>query len=453
MEPWTELDPGFRPLSICEWDYRLAAERLGLPTDVYRFALRRSEDQVACQEVAAARAPELRPQTLDYLTQIVRSMLWIYGGWALYTDLPEDYLRELKERFSPSGPGGFDIGFIVRGIFGRDLEWISGPEVPTPSGGGQLAGRNQRGWRLGFDLGGSDQKIALLDPEDNVLFADSVVWDPYPQSSPAWHRLKLKELLRLGASKVPRVDSVGGSVPGVLLGNSVKVSALFRGVGEGVPERLFEEVVREEFGPVPFSLVNDGDAAALAGSILLKKKNLLGLAMGTSEAAGYIDGRGRVRPWFSELAFVPVAAGNAFRDEWSGIEGAGAQYFSQQAVIRLAREAGFSLPEGLSKADQLVWIQEKLESGDPRAEAVYRTVGRYLGYSLPWYHRFYRMENVLLLGRVLKGTGGSLIAAEAEKILEAVFPSLDLRIITLESEDVLHAQAVAAAFLPSSSGS
>ena len=52
--------------------------------------------------------------------------------------------------------------------------------------------------------------------------------------------------------------------------------------------------------------------------------------MGTSEAAGYVDPEGHIKPWLNELAFAPVDySEEGGVDEWSKDMGVGALYFSQ----------------------------------------------------------------------------------------------------------------------------
>lgn len=73
---------------------------------------------------------------------------------------------------------------------------------------------------------------------------------------------------------------------------------------------------------------------------------VLGVAMGTSEAAGYVDPEGHIKPWLNELAFAPVDySEEGGVDEWSKDMGVGALYFSQQAVARLAPAPASSLKE------------------------------------------------------------------------------------------------------------
>jgi hypothetical protein len=72
---------------------------------------------------------------------------------------------------------------------------------------------------------------------------------------------------------------------------------------------------------------------------------VLGISLGTSTAAGYVDATGSIRPWLNELAFAPVDYRvDGPPDEWSGDVGCGVQFFSQQGVARLAPLAGIDLP-------------------------------------------------------------------------------------------------------------
>ena len=50
--------------------------------------------------------------------------------------------------------------------------------------------------------------------------------------------------------------------------------------------------LRDEMG-VPLVIVNDGDVTALAGSMSLEDHSVLGIALGSSEAAGYVDPDGK----------------------------------------------------------------------------------------------------------------------------------------------------------------
>jgi predicted NBD/HSP70 family sugar kinase len=206
----------------------------------------------------------------------------------------------------------------------------------------------------------------------------------------------------------------------------------------------------KEFG-VPFQVANDGDVTALAGSMSLEDNAVLGIAMGSSEAAGYVNDRGNITGWLNELAFAPIDyAPGAPADEWSGDIGCGVQYLTQQAVFRLARQVGIALDESLAAADQLKSVQKLLEGGDANARKIWETIGCYAGYAIAHYADFYDIRHLLLLGRVTSGSGGAIIMEKARAVFAAEFPELAAKIeFHLPDEKTRRVgQAVAAASLP-----
>jgi predicted NBD/HSP70 family sugar kinase len=195
-------------------------------------------------------------------------------------------------------------------------------------------------------------------------------------------------------------------------------------------------------------VVNDGEVTALAGSMSMRANRVLGIAMGTSLAAGYVDAAGHIKPWLNELAFTPADyRADAPIDEWSQDIGCGALYFSQQAVARLAPAAGFDFGN-MPFPEQLVKVQEAQQAGDPRASAIYETIGCYFGYAIAQYAEHYEIDNLLILGRVTSGEGAHIIINEAETVLAQVFPSLTIKLVVPDEQTKRHGQAVAAASLP-----
>ena len=183
----------------------------------------------------------------------------------------------------------------------------------------------------------------------------------------------------------------------------------------------------------------------------LNDNAVLGLSMGTSQAAGYCDPAGHITTWLNELAFAPIDyRDDAPVDEWSGDAGCGVQYFSQQAVARLLPAAGIEVPPDTPFAEQLVTVQDLMERGDSRARQIYETIGVYFGYALAQYADFYEIRNLVLFGRVTSGDGGQLIIDTAEELLAAHFPELKeaVRITTPDEKLKRHGQAIAAASLP-----
>jgi predicted NBD/HSP70 family sugar kinase len=183
----------------------------------------------------------------------------------------------------------------------------------------------------------------------------------------------------------------------------------------------------------------------------LHDNGVLGLAMGSSLAAGYVDCHGRISGWLNELASAPVDdAPNAPADDLTGGHGAGSQYLSQQCIFRLAPRAGLHLPQEAAPAEKLTFAQKQLDAGHPGALAIWQTLGIYLGYSLAHYADFYEIKHVLLLGRCTSGTGGALLLSAAQQVLKHEFPSLAERIqLHLPDERTRRlGQAIAAASLP-----
>ena len=178
---------------------------------------------------------------------------------------------------------------------------------------------------------------------------------------------------------------------------------------------------------------------------------MLGVALGSSEAAGYVNPEGAITGWLNELAFAPVDYNPAAAvDEWSGDAGVGALYFSQQCVFRLAPAVGIALPADATKAEKLKHVQEHLEAGHEGAAKIWQSIGVYLGYGVAHYADFYDVRHVLILGRVTSGRGGAIILDGAKAVLEDEFPEIAARVnIQLPDEKSRRVgQSIAAASLP-----
>jgi predicted NBD/HSP70 family sugar kinase len=307
------------------------------------------------------------------------------------------------------------------------------------------------GCRIGFDAGGSDRKVsAVIDGE--VVYSEEVVWFPKINSDYKYHYDGIMQAMKTAASKMPRVDAIGVSSAGVYINNKIMVASLFL----KVPKEDYKDHVQtmyidiaKEIG-APLEVANDGDVTALAGAIDLKDNCVLGIAMGTSEAVGYINDKGLLNGWLSEVAFVPVDFNeNAMVDEWSGDYGCGVKYFSQDAVIKLAESAGFVFEKDSSPAERLKVIQKLMADGDDMARKIYEDIGIYLGYAIPYYAEFYKIKHLLLLGRVTSGEGGSVILKKAKEVLAKEFPEFaDINLTMPDEKNKRVGQSIAAASLP-----
>jgi predicted NBD/HSP70 family sugar kinase len=316
-----------------------------------------------------------------------------------------------------------------------------------------LRGGQLDGCRIGFDAGASDHKVAAV-VDGEVVFSEEVPWLPSGQADPQYHIDAIRGAFRSAAARMPRVDAIGVSAAGVYVNCEVKVASLFR----AVPRDLFQKKVRQlfldlqrEWGGVPMDVVNDGDVAALAGSMSLKATRVLGVALGSSEAGGYVPAEGGLTTWLNELAFPPVDfQPESAVDEWSRDRGCGGEYFSQKAVIRLAPRAGIALDRGQTPAKQLASIQALLAGGHEGARRIFETVGDYLGYGIAHYADFYDLEHIMLMGRVVSGEGGNVVLERAKKVLAGEFPAVAaaVRVQLPDEKSRRVGQAVAAASLP-----
>jgi predicted NBD/HSP70 family sugar kinase len=341
----------------------------------------------------------------------------------------------------------------MHSAYGRKFQVVATDVEKVPAGREmeQAAGGHLRGCRIGFDLGASDYKVSAV-VNGEAIFTEEMPWDPKSQANPDYHYHHISAALHRAAAHLPRVDAIGGSSAGIIVDNEIRAASLLRAVPkQDFPKAasIFKRLQRE--WNVPVLVMNDGDVTALAGALSLGQKGMLGIAMGSSEAAGFMDRQGRILGWLNELAFAPVDVNPAAAaDEWSGDLGVGAMYFSQQAVNKLLPAAKIKLPATLGLPERLKKVQELMSRGDARAAKVYETIGVYLGYTIPLYADFYNFGHMLILGRVTTGTGGDIVLARARDVLKAEFPDLAKRIQLHVPDEKSRriGQAVAAASLP-----
>ncbi len=445
------LDEGFRPAVLANRAFQEKVAGIGEPLVI---GLERDSGKVSRLETRVF--PEDHPQSsanLRYVERLVKFLLWQRGGYKVYIGGPRKIAEHLKKYYSPNGERKFDYHFMGEQVYEKTfcIEHCQPEQVPAAFEEGASIGRNLNGCRIGFDLGASDRKVSAV-VNGKVVYSEEVIWEPRKQSNPKYHYDEIMASLKMAASKMPRVDAVGGSSAGIYIENRPMVASLFR----GVPAERFDEVknlflrICEEL-KVPLVVINDGDVTALAGSMSLEDNGILGIAMGSSEAAGYVDMRGHILGWLNELAFAPIDySPSAPIDEWSGELGCGSQYFSQQCVFRLAPKAGIQIPADITDAEKLVYVQEKLEAGHEGAVKIWESMGIFLGYGLAHYADFYDIKHLLILGRCTSGSGGSLILEGANRVLKAEFPELAGRIhIQLPDERSRRVgQSIAAASLP-----
>jgi predicted NBD/HSP70 family sugar kinase len=443
------LDPDFRPSALA---WRAFAQRIEGNSQPIRIAIEQGDGStyvfhrnISRDDIAV---------NLRFLEREVKFLLWAVGGFRIHLDAPEDLVSLLCNYiYRYDANRLFDLEVMGPTIYGHPCEIVYAPgaNFPVASHVTLPLGRHAGGCRVAIDKGASDIK-AYAECDGVTTFSGEFKWDPKPQTDPAYHNKHIRHAIATAAATLPRVDAIGVSSAGVYIANEPRVASLFRGLSrsdfeiEVVP--MYHRI-RAEYGGIPLVVANDGAVSALAGSMSLNRNRVLGLAFGSSLAAGYVDGAGNITTWLDELAFVPIDMNPlAPPDEWSNDRGCGVQYLSQQAVNRLLTPAGIEFPDDMGVPERLENIQALHKQGDPRTAKIYQTIGVYFGYALAHYANYYDIGTVLVMGRVTTGQGGDIILEVANEVLAKDFPhlSIDVRLPDEASRRV--GQAAAAASLP-----
>ena len=449
------IDPGFVPASLWTKEFLKLCRQTPGSTPLAIGLARPDGTASVFRTLVLPSSPSNDADNLLHVERTVKFLLWARSGHEvmLAGEQAPALVPVLQSMYQTGGARAFDADF-TRKLFELPLTFrvVTEQGLPAESTSHLPLGRNLGGCRIGFDLGGSDRKCAAVI-DGQVVFSEEVKWDPYFQPDPNYHLEGIRHSLRIAAAHLPRVDAIGGSAAGVYINNKVRVASLFRGVTDPA---IFDAKVKGMFldlakeWKVPFEVLNDGDVTALAASMSLNRNAVLGIAMGTSVAAGFVDPKGNLTNWLSELAFVPVDyRANGPADEWSGDLGCGVQYFSQQGVGRLLPLAGIHLPATMRLPEQLEELQKLMLAGDTRAQQVYAAIGIAFGYAIAHFASFYDIQCLLIMGRVTSGKGGDVIIERARSVLADEFPELRIDLVVPSEKDKRHGQAVAAASLPS----
>lgn len=449
------LDPQFQPMALVVNEFKKAVAQAGGQPLV--IAVERNKGYVSTYKLDIYKEGTGHDdENYDVAERIVKTLLWIYGGFKVTVAGSKKIYDGIAAAYKKGGAREFDADFMAR-VYETDfvVDYVeNAADAPKEHQAADPVGRHLDGCRIGFDAGGSDRKVsAVVDGE--TVYSEEVVWFPKLQSDPMYHYNGILEAMKTAASHMPRVDAIGVSSAGVYIDNKIMIASLFLKVSDEDFDKhvktMYLDVAREIGENVPVEVANDGDVTALAGAMDLNDNNVLGVAMGTSEAAGYVDTQGNITGWLNELAFVPVDfCKNAMVDEWSGDYGCGVKYFSQDSVIKLAPAAGIELDESLSPAEKLKVVQKLMSEGNERAAKIYDTIGVYFGYAIAYYAMFYDIKHVIIMGRVTSGEGGTIVLSRAKEVLKEEFPALSEKIqLHIPDEKSRRVgQSVAAASLP-----
>ena len=448
-----KLDPQFQPLSLVCREMRQATREEGQDLVI---AIERNKGYTSTYKTRVYKdGTGHDEENFRFVERMTKALLWVAGGYKIIIAGSEILGAKIKAAYTYGGLRDFDVHFMER-VYETKFEVISCAleEAPQDKSSAAPIGRHLDGCRIGFDAGGSDRKVsAVIDGES--VYSEEVVWFPKTNSDPDYHYQGILDAMKTAASKMPRVDAIGVSSAGVYVDNRIMVASLFLKVSDEDFDKkvknMYIDVAKELGENIPIEVANDGDVTALAGAMDLNDNGVLGIAMGTSEAGGYVDPQGNITGWLNELAFVPVDfCEDAMVDEWSGDYGCGVKYFSQDGVIKLAPAAGIELDESLSPAEKLKVVQAKMKEGHEGAAAIYETIGAYFGYAIAFYSEFYDIKHVLIMGRVTSGEGGVILLERAQEVLDKEFPELAAKVqLHIPDENSRRVgQSVAAASLP-----
>ncbi|HWN96414.1 MAG TPA: ROK family protein, partial [Methylomirabilota bacterium] len=274
------LDPAFRPAVLAHHAFQRAVQDSGKAQPL-RIAIEQSDGSTFHFQTEIFAGETLGAAgNFTHVERIVKFLLWGWGGSRIHFDGPRSLGQQLAQHFRQTPTGQFDSNLIGEKIFDMPIEVVVTRELPPPRSATKPLGRHLDGCRIGFDLGGSDRKVAAV-VDGKVVFSEETVWDPYFHPDPQYHFDGIMDSLRKAAAHLPRVDAIGGSAAGCYVNKRVKAGSLFR----GVPADAFEARVKDLFlevqramGNVPLEVVNDGEVTALAGSMSLGKNAVLGLA-------------------------------------------------------------------------------------------------------------------------------------------------------------------------------
>ena len=440
-----ELEPDFFPL------HRFNEEFLKEAAEPFSIAVEKNDRQISVKSTFIRKDEKYADANIFYIEKLVKTELWQKGGFRIYVKGSEEVFQRLKAAYAPGGSRAFDAVFMGD-LYEEKFEVVGCDELPEPFEIKKSVGRHFDGYRVGIDLGGSDYKVSsVIDGE--IVYSKETVWHPKTNSDPEYHFSGIVAALKDGAAHLPRVDAIGISSAGIVGNNRVLNAQIYH----KVPKELFDSKIRNIYfravaeigGDIPFEVANDGDVSALIGSISLNRNNLLGIAMGTSTAGGYVDINGNISNWLSELAFMPTdVSPGAVKDSWTGDIGLGVQYFCQDAVIKLSGAAGIPLDKYETPAQKLKAVQDLLAEGHEGAAAIFRSMGCYLGHTAPLYNDIYGTDAILLLGRVVSGEGGNTMVETAKKVVREEYPETRIDFLLPDEKTRRLGQSAIAASLP-----
>mmetsp|Transcript_77766 Transcript_77766/g.172217 ORF Transcript_77766/g.172217 Transcript_77766/m.172217 type:complete len:522 (+) Transcript_77766:72-1637(+) len=444
------LDANFAPFILGKLNYLKCAKEANC-TKTLEWALPRADDCCARGSLLCfPEASEYFEATIFLAGVLIQEMMWERSASSLQLCGPQEVCSKVKEAFSIRGKFKFEVETMPKVCGTPDSPFevsIVASESALPKAVDRpiKCGQDASGCRLAFDLGKSDIKTVAIK-DNKVVESKETEWD-VTNADPQYHWDMILTAMKETAATLPRVDAIGGSATGTV---SADNEATWCDIFPNVPPDVYKEKVvpifknlAKEFGNVPLKVINDGEVTAVAGAIMVGEGNLLGISMGSSEGGGYCNKDKNLLGWINELCYIQLDLNpDAKSDPWTkGHQGISHQYLGQRGATKLAVRAGVEVPEEMypdhpnmnnmrhephAKCLKLIQAAMKDPAKKAGVTSLYETVGVYLGYALAQYCEpgHYSIDNVIILGRVSTGEGGTVMCNKAKEVLEVEFPYL-----------------------------
>jgi len=465
------LDPNFSPLVLAKKNYMKYVSGSSHKLD---WALPRADGCARYTLPCFAENHEDVEASIYLAGVLIQEMIWQRSASCLMLSGPPKIVEAVKAAFSAGGQYEYEAKSMpmVCGTPDKPFEVkvVSKPEeLPAAKDTPQTCGKSANGCRLAFDLGKSDIKtVAVKDGE--VVYSKETEWD-VTNPDPDYHYKAIMDALKLAKETLPKVDAIGGSATGTVSGdNEATWCDIFPNVPPDVYKAkvvdIFKRMAKDLAGDVPLKVINDGEVTALAAVQKIGKGNILGISMGSSEGGGYANADGNLAGWINELCYIRLDLNpEAPTDPWTkgAHTGISHMYLGQRGATKLAHKV-VEVPDNYKyphpdmctikhedHAQCLKLIQKGMAdpAQEPKVRKLYETVGVYLGYGLAQYSEFYKIDHVMILGRVSKGKGGDLVLDTAKKVLAAEFPEFShIQFHTADDHFKAVGQCIAAAALP-----
>lgn len=327
------------------------------------------------------------------------SALYIFGGNKILITGDYDAFEMLKEKFENSK----DYSFFVSIYSNISIEYEPIIKEYKNSLSYIDFSYGNIGKTIGIDVGGSDIKVACLIDQE-IVFTKEYIWHPKNNENINYHINMINQVINESLIYLNNdVDNIKISSAGVIKDNQVLLANIYKKVKNDEYKDIYVNIVKSFESKlnksIKYFIINDGDVSSLFGAHYYKVSNMLGLALGTSLAAGYINNN-RVYDYLSEPSSIMF-----FENNNSTVS----DYLSQDGVINLAKKYGVSMNDNLTKYEKLKYVQDLFNDNNVNAKLIFKDIAFILSDFIEFLSKFINIENVILQGRVLSNNSGRYI--------------------------------------------